>query len=76
VLGEGRRKKKRKTRKTSSPKSETHPQTGLRLKRKIKGGISNKSHGLDDVTLDLPKQPKDPPFDIMIKLANSKPKAA
>jgi len=76
VLGEERRREKRKTRKTSSRKSETHPQTGLKLESKIKGGISNKSHGLDDVTLDLTKQPKDPPFDLVIKYANFESKAA
>jgi len=76
VLGEERRREKRKTRKTLSRKSETLPQTGLRFKRKIKGGISNKSHGLDDVTLDLPKQPKVPPFDLVIKYANFESKAA
>jgi len=70
VLSEGRRKKKRKTRKTSSSKSETHTQTGLKLKRETKEEISNKSHEMNDVTPDLPKQPKDPPFNLGIKYAN------
>jgi len=75
VLGEGRRRKKGKTRKNPSRMSETRAQTGPKPKGETKGEISNKSPGLDDVTLDLPKQPKDPPVDLGIKYANFEPKA-
>jgi len=73
VKGEERRKGKREKLQVESLRLTPRPVSNS--KEKIEGGISNKSHGLDDVTLDLPKQPKDPPFDLGIKYANFEPKA-